>query len=139
MLIADPSTSTFVVNLPPEVGEPSVPVAYPFGADDEFVVVGLVADGMDADSDPEEREKPLSVEQFLEVLSVANSSDPRIGFVGAGAGATLEWVGFNYDRPTDGATWILRGLTCRPPAGGDEEPALNSSSPAPTDEVSYNS
>jgi hypothetical protein len=129
VLIADPSTSTFVVNLVPAADQDAVPVAYPFGADDEFVVVG------EAGETEEEREKPLSVEQFLEVLSVANSPDPRIGFVQAGA--TLEWVGFDYDRPTDGATWILRGLTCRPPAGGDEEPALNSASPASPNEMPY--
>ena len=30
---------------------------------------------------------------------------------------TLSWVGFDYNRPNDGATWTIDGLSCRPPAG----------------------
>ena len=134
LLLPDLSSSTLVVSTVPEDGGTAVPVAYPFGADDEFLVVGTGS--VDAQNAAIEREKALSVEQFVEVLRVAfSSSDPRISV--PDDGVTLEWAGFNYDRPTDGATWTLSGLDCRPPAGADDEPARLSIDPAPDDEVPY--
>ena len=106
LLLADPSSSALIVNTAPNVGDPTLPEAYLFGADDTFMV------GAD--------DTVLSLEQFVEVLTVANSSDPRI----AEAGWMLEWAGFNRGRPTDGASWNVKGLTCQPPPGADREPAL---------------
>ena len=63
------------------------------------------------------------MEQFVEVLMVANSFDPRITTFTADT-TMLDWDGFNRGRPTDGASWTLSGLTCMPPPGADREPAL---------------
>ena len=120
LLLPDASKSALIVN-PTEAPAVDLPVAYLFGADDEFVV----GQG-DTTTSPRLAEPALlSLEQFLEVLMVAISSDPRIGIYDAdGPIADLTWAGFNNNRPTDSATWELTGLHCNPPPGGDREPAL---------------
>ena len=87
-----------------------------FGADDTFSISATITVG---DS---ERiyGTVLSLEQFVEVLTVANSPDPRI----TENSWTLDWEGFNRNRPTDGANWTVSGLTCLPPPGADRELAL---------------
>ncbi len=102
--LADPSTRTLYVTPIDEV-----PSALRYGADDNFLVVT---------TSPVVTTE-LSLEQFQEVLIVANSPDPRISFTAA---TTLTWEGFNNNRPNDRATWTLTGLMCNPPAGANEEP-----------------
>ncbi len=102
LLLADASTRHLVVNS--GNADPAVPRAYPFGDDDTFTVDGT----------------PLTLAQFLEVLKVgSDSKDSRIGF-NVTTGGTLQqtmltWSGYNYNRPRDGATWMLTGLTCSKP------------------------
>ena len=74
------------------VGGTAGPSAYLFGDDDSFMVEGTA----------------VTMAQFQEILKVASdSSDPRISTRGS-----LEWSGLNFNRPRDGATWTLTGLTC---------------------------
>ena len=79
------------------------PVAYRFGDDDTFIVGSdIIGVGGTA---------TLTRVQFQEVLKIAaDSTDPRIQ---QGTTARLDWSGHNFNRPNDGATWTLSGLTCR--------------------------
>ena len=58
------------------------------------------------------------MDQFEEILA---QHDPRrTGWVGLIADlGTLSWVGYDFNRPRDGATWSIDGLSCRPPQSGD--------------------
>ena len=108
LLLADPRTRHLFA------GATTAPTAFVFGDDDSF----LVGTGTALAS--------LSLAQFQEVLMVANSSDPRITLNKADDGTittqtTLDWEGFNNNRPNDSATWTLKGLHCTPPAGADAE------------------
>ena len=94
-------------------GDPALPDAYLFGGDDEFLVgVG---------------ETLLSLEQFMEVLTVANPPDPRVAY----ATPMLTWTGFNIGRPTGRATFTLSGLSCQPPPGANTEAALATTNQEP--------
>ena len=72
------------------------PIAYPYGPDDDFVVEDQV----------------VTIHQFEEILSAVR--------VNKAVGATLIWVGYDYNRPNDGATWTIKGLTCNAAAGGSD-------------------
>jgi hypothetical protein len=118
LLLADPSSSALIVDVS-AAEDATLPEAYQFGADDTFMVSATFLPG---DQLERTRGTALSLEQFVEVLMVANSSDPRISYIPAAT--TLDWAGVNRNRPTDGASWNLSGLTCLPPPGADREPAL---------------
>ena len=79
-----------------------IPVAYPYGADDKFVVEGEV----------------VNIDQFEEILL---QHDPRpVGWMGLISSlGKLSWVGYDFNRPNDGATWSIDELTCREPTSGD--------------------
>ena len=91
ILLGDPASDHIIVN---NGTDPAVPHAYPYGPDDDFVVEDQV----------------VTIHQFEEVLSMASMVN----------GATLIWVGYNYNRPNDGATWTIKGLKCDAPAGGSD-------------------
>ena len=116
VLLADARGQAIIIEV--VVDAQSLPAAYLFGGDDEFLVGGI----------GNNLQTLLSLEQFLEVLMVASSPDPRISFDYAdedtAVEAMLDWSGFNIRRPTDSATFELKGLTCTPPPGADREPAL---------------
>ncbi len=76
------------------------PAAYQFGDDDTFIVGTAPSTAS------------LTRTQFQEVLKIAaDPTDPRIQRVAATT--RLDWSGYNFNRPNDGATWTLSGLTCR--------------------------
>ena len=74
------------------------PVAYSYGDDDKFVVEGEV----------------VSMDQFEEILAQHGPLPLLIADLG-----TLSWVGYDFNRPRDGATWSIDGLSCREAPEGD--------------------
>ena len=74
------------------------PVAYGYGADDKFVVEGEV----------------VTMDQFEEILL---QKDPKTKLVTSLG--DLSWVGYDFNRPRDGATWSITGLSCIKPPEGD--------------------
>ena len=123
LLLADPAGRALITD--------ATTVAYLYGSDDDFIIEGLGTVKGVAGSPVDQF---VSLEQFQEVLMVANSPDPRIS-LGVDAdsnnaidlateGAEMDWSGFNNSRPSDSAEWLLRDLTCNAPLGADEEDAL---------------
>ena len=74
------------------------PIAYGYGSDDKFVVEGQV----------------VNMDQFEEILAMHAPLPKLIADLG-----TLSWVGYDFNRPRDGATWSIDGLSCREPLAGD--------------------
>ena len=99
ILLGDPGANQILIDSDGTAGNPFVPHAYGYGSDDKFVVEGEV----------------VTIDQFEEILAAYNS-DPTSGALIASLG-TLSWVGFDYNRPNDGATWTIDDLSCRAPAG----------------------
>ena len=99
ILLGDPGSNQILIDSDGTAGDPFVPHAYGYGSDDKFVVEGQV----------------VTMAQFEEILAAYNPSATS-GALIANLG-TLSWVGFDYNRPNDGATWTIDGLSCRPPAG----------------------
>ena len=113
LLLADPSSRRLFA----AIGGDRTPTAFPFGADDTF----LVSNGA---TDLDELEiTALSLAQFQEVLMVANSPSPLVAWRMEDNAIIdmLTWDGFDNNRPNDRATWTLTGLSCTPPAGADAE------------------
>ena len=97
ILLGDPGSNHVLIDSDGTDGDPAVPHAYGYGSDDKFVVEGEV----------------VTMDQFEEILS--QHPDGLIPDLG-----NLSWVGYDYNRPNDGATWTIDGLSClAPPAGGD--------------------
>ena len=106
LLLGDPAANELVVNaanLDENNGgdaDAKTPVAYPYGTDDEFIVEGQV----------------VNIDQFEEIL--AQISNP-MGRISIAADTTLSWVGYDFNRPRDGASWSIDRLSCSSPAAGD--------------------
>ena len=112
LLLADPAGRALITH--------ATTVAYLYGSDDDFIIEGPgIVNGVSVPVD-----QFVSLEQFQEVLMVANSPDPRISLGIVGSGAEMDWSGFNNRRPSDSAEWLLRNLTCNAPLGADAEDAL---------------
>ena len=111
ILIGDAGANFIIVTATAAVGDPdgdpatldatADPVAYPYGADDDFVVEGA----------------SVTMEQFEEILAQHDPLYTRGGLI-EDLGE-LTWTGFDYNRPNDGATWTITGLLCREPPSGD--------------------
>ena len=78
--------------------EDTYPVAYSYGDDDKFVVEGEV----------------VTMDQFEEILAQHGDLPLLIADLG-----TLSWVGYDFNRPRDGATWSIDGISCREAPEGD--------------------
>ena len=105
ILVGDAASNEIIVDTafdPQNLEAATVPIAYPYGADDKFVVESEV----------------VTIDQFEEILL---QYDPRpVGWMGLISNlGTLSWVGYDFNRPRDGATWSIDGLTCREPVSGD--------------------
>ena len=102
LLLGDPAANELVVNAAnlDENADAKTPVAYPYGPDDEFIVEGQV----------------VNIDQFEEILAQINNPMRRILIA---ADTTLSWVGYDFNRPRDGASWSIDGLICSSPAAGD--------------------
>ena len=102
LLLGDPSANYLVVD---EEGDllnaVATPVAYPYGADDNFVVEGA----------------SVTLDQFEEILAQYDPFNRRGGLIALLG--DLTWSGYDFSRPRDGATWSIDGLSCRKPASGD--------------------
>ena len=100
ILLGDPGSNHILVN---EHTNPSAtnvePAAYGYGSDDKFVVEGEV----------------VTMDQFEEILAAFGDAPKLIASLG-----TLSWVGYDYNRPNDGATWTIDDLSCRAPASGGD-------------------
>ena len=94
ILLGDPGSNHILIDS--DDGGDTVPHAYGYGADDKFVVEGEV----------------VTMDQFEEILAAFGSAPKLIASLG-----TLSWVGYDYNRPNDGATWTIDDLSCRAPAG----------------------
>ena len=108
LLLGDPAANELLVNVAAYVdGSEVSPVAYPYGTDDEFIVEGQV----------------VNIEQFEEILAQINNPMGSISIVAPSSdtnpGTTLSWVGYDFNRPRDGASWSIDGLSCSRPAAGD--------------------
>ena len=79
----------------------ATPVAYPYGADDNFVVEGA----------------SVTMDQFEEILAQHDPTFENGGLIESLG--TLSWAGYDFSRPRDGATWTITGLLCREPPSGD--------------------
>ena len=79
----------------------AVPVAYPFGPDDNFVVEGA----------------SVTMDQFEEILAQHDPTYENGGLIESLG--MLSWAGYDFSRPRDGATWTITGLSCREPGSGD--------------------
>ena len=89
VLVGDPRSNVVVVN---EDGGDS-PAAYEYGSDDDFFVEGV----------------KVTMAQFEEVLgSIGTKATDPIESLG-----NLVWARYDFNRPRDGATWELTGLSCR--------------------------
>ena len=95
ILWGDPASNELIVNEAAD-GDDVLPIAYPYGADDKFVVEGEV----------------VNIDQFEEILA----QHPYMLIPDLGM---LSWVGFDFNRPRDGATWSIDGLSCLTPGAGD--------------------
>ena len=99
ILLGDPGSNHVLVDSDGTAGDPAVPHAYGYGSDDKFVVEGEV----------------VTMDQFEEILAAFGDAPKLIVSLG-----TLSWVGYDYNRPNDGATWTISDLSCRAPSeGGD--------------------
>ena len=76
-------------------------MAYPYGDDDNFVVEGA----------------SVTMDQFEEILAQHDPSGQKGGLIESLG--ELTWTGYDYNRPSDGATWTLTGLSCREAPSGD--------------------
>ena len=94
ILLGDPGSNHILIDS--DDGGDTVPHAYGYGSDDKFVVEGEV----------------VTMDQFEEILAAFGSAPKLIASLG-----TLSWVGYDYNRPNDGATWTIDDLSCRAPAG----------------------
>ena len=77
------------------------PGAYPYGPDDNFVVEGA----------------SVTMDQFEEILAQHDPDFVRGGLIESLG--VLTWTGYDYNRPSDGATWTITSLSCREPLSGD--------------------
>ena len=106
ILLADPAANFIIVDdqdfddVDGGTGDISdtYPVAYGYGSDDKFVVEGEV----------------VTMDQFEEILAQHGPLPLLIADLG-----TLSWVGYDFNRPRDGATWSIDGLSCREAPEGD--------------------
>ena len=102
ILLGDPGSNHVLIDSDDNVGDPVVPHAYGYGSDDKFVVEGEV----------------VTMDQFEEVLAQFDPAGTSGGLI-VSLG-NLSWVGYDYNRPNDGATWTIEDLSCRAPAGGGD-------------------
>ena len=102
ILLGDPGSNHVLIDSDGTAGDPAVPHAYGYGSDDKFVVEGEV----------------VTMDQFEEILAQHDVSGNAGGLI-VSLG-TLSWVGFDYNRPNDGATWTIDALSCRAPASGGD-------------------
>ena len=56
----------------------------------------------------------VSMDQFEEILAQHGPLPLLIADLGR-----LSWVGYDFNRPRDGATWSIDGLSCREAPEGD--------------------
>jgi hypothetical protein len=111
ILIGDPGANFIVVTNTTPVPDPdsnsdtedamATPVAYPYGADDNFVVEGA----------------SVTMDQFEEILAQHDPTFENGGLIESLG--MLSWAGYDFSRPRDGATWTITGLLCREPPSGD--------------------
>ena len=105
ILMGDPGANFIVVDSDNDVdtdnNAAAIPVAYPYGADDNFVVEGA----------------SVTMDQFEEILAQHDPFYVRGGLIESLG--TLTWAGYDFSRPRDGATWTITGLLCREPPTGD--------------------
>ena len=102
ILLGDPSANYIVVDEEGDLlNSEATPVAYPYGADDNFVVEGA----------------SVTLDQFEEILAQYDPFDLHGGLIALLG--DLTWSGYDYTRPRDGATWSIDRLSCREPASGD--------------------
>ena len=110
ILMGDPGANFIVVtNAAPTdpdgdedtLNSTAVPVAYPYGPDDNFVVEGT----------------SVTMDQFEEILAQHDPTFRNGGLIESLG--TLSWAGYDFSRPRDGATWTITGLSCREAPSGD--------------------
>ena len=94
IVLGDPGSNHVLIDSDGTPGGAVIPHAYGYGADDKFVVEGEV----------------VTIDQFEEILSqfgmriAVDETDMTFG--------NLSWVGYDYNRPNDGATWTIDDLSC---------------------------
>ena len=104
ILIGDPGANLIIVDSDGDVtglNPMAKPLAYPYGADDNFVVEGA----------------SVTMDQFEELLAQHDPYYVRGGLIESLG--ILTWTGYDYNRPNDGATWTITSLSCRMPPRGD--------------------
>ena len=105
ILIGDPGANLIIVDLDgdvvTELNIMAEPGAYPYGPDDNFVVEGA----------------SVTMDQFEEILAQHDPYFVRGGLIESLG--VLTWTGYDYNRPSDGATWTITSLSCREPLSGD--------------------
>ena len=99
IILGDPASNQILIDSDDTEGTPFVPHAYGYGSDDKFVVEGEV----------------VTMDQFEEILAAFGDAPKLIASLGV-----LSWTGYDYNRPNDGATWTISGLSCRAPAAGGD-------------------
>ena len=99
IILGDPASNQILIDSDDAAGTPFEPHAYGYGSDDKFVVEGEV----------------VTMDQFEEILAGFGDAPKLIADLGL-----LSWGGYDYNRPNDGATWTISGLSCRAPAAGGD-------------------
>jgi hypothetical protein len=106
ILIGDAGANLIIVDsdgvfIDPMTNVVADPLAYPYGPDDNFVVEGA----------------SVTMDQFEEILAQHDPFYVRGGLIERLG--VLTWTGYDYNRPSDGATWTITMLSCREPPEGD--------------------